>query len=45
MQKLSIKLNKDLLDSYKFNTRKFQNKDGQNVEVKEYEQGGSIKDW
>lgn len=37
MQKLSIKLNKDLLDGYKFNSRKYKNKDGQQVEVKEYE--------
>lgn len=37
MQKLSIKLNKDLLDGYKFNPRKYQNKEGQQVEVKEYE--------
>lgn len=37
MQKLSIKLNKDLLDGYKFNTRPFKNKEGKQVEVKEYE--------
>lgn len=37
MQKYSIKLNKNLLDSYKFSTRKYTNKAGESVEANEYE--------
>lgn len=44
MKKISIKLNKDLLDTYKFSTREYKNKDGELVKVREYEIEVILKD-